>query len=162
MAFSAVCRRTCPHKNMRAPSDEGGADALAELRGLSWRDFSERIEAAFRRDGYTTVALTGKAADFELRKSGRVTLASCKRWKVAQSGVEPLRELLRAMQTADAAECIYVTAGGLSPNARQFAAQHGIRLLCDDELVAFLARAAGGKKAAAGRVPGAAVRNPAP
>lgn len=149
-------------RQLRAPGDEGGADALAEMRSLSWRDFSGRIEAAFRCDGYTTIALAGKVADFELSKSGRVTLAGCKRWKVAQSGVEPLRELLKAKQMADAAECLYVTAGNLSPNARQFAAQNGIRLLCDAELVAFLARAAGGKKAAAGRAPVVARHGPVP
>jgi len=149
-------------RQLRVPGDEGGADALAELRTLSWRDFSERIDAAFRCDGYTTVALAGQAANYELRKSGRVTLAGCKRWKVANTGVEPLRALRQAMQTAEAAACIYVTAGDLSPNARQYAAQNGIRLLCDAELVAFLARARGGNKAAVVQAPGVAKRSPAP
>jgi len=132
-------------RQMRAPGADHGSDALAGLRALSWREFAARIEAAFRRDGYTVVALGGSAADYELRKNGRLALAGCRRWKVAQTGVEPLRELLQAKQAADANECIYVTAGDLSPNARQFAAQNGIRLLCEAELVAFLARAGGGK-----------------
>jgi restriction system protein len=71
-------------------------------------------------------------------ESGRVALASCKRWKVAQTGIEPLRELLLAKETAGAQECIYVTAGDLSQNARQFAAQNAIRLLCADELAQLL------------------------
>lgn len=132
-------------RQMRAPSAARGAAALAGLRALSWPAFAARIEEAFRRDGHTVAALAGDAADYELRKSGRIALAACKRWKVAQTGVEPLRELLRAKQAADAEECVYVTAGDVSPNARRFAAQHGIRLLCDAELAAFLGRADGGK-----------------
>ena len=54
------------------------------------------MEAGFRSDGYAVVALTRGAADFELRKSGRVALACCKRWKVSQTDIEPLRELLLA------------------------------------------------------------------
>lgn len=132
-------------RQMRAPDAERGADALAGLRAQSWPVFAARIEEAFRRDGHTVVALDGSAADYELRKNGRIALAGCKRWKVARTGVEPLRELLLAKQVADAQECIYVTAGDLSPNARQFASRNGIRLLCETELVEFLARAKGGK-----------------
>jgi restriction system protein len=146
-------------RQMRAPSAERGADSLAALRALPWRVFAARIEEAFRRDGHAVAALAGSAADYELRKSGRVALLGCKRWKVAQTGVEPLRELLQAKQAANAGECIYVTAGELSPNARQFAAQNGIRLLCEAELVAFLARSGEGKRkrpARTGKVTGRA------
>ena len=131
---------------LRAPSAEHGADALAALRALPWREFAARIEEAFRQDGHAVAAVAGSAADYELHKNGRVALLGCKRWKVAQTGVEPLRELLQAKQAAQAGECIYVTAGALSPNAREFAAQNSIRLLCDAELVAFFARAGGGKR----------------
>ena len=41
-------------------------------------------------------------ADFELRKQGYLTLASCRRWKVAQAGVAPLQELADAAAKADA------------------------------------------------------------
>ena len=103
------------------------------------------MEAAFRSDGYTVVALTRGGADFELRKSGRLALAACKRWKVAQTGIEPLRELFQAKETAGAQECIYVAAGDLSQNARQFATQKEICLLCEAELAQYLARTKGGK-----------------
>jgi restriction system protein len=125
-------------RQMRAPSDESGANALARLRALSWPAFAALIEEAFRRDGHAPVALAGGAADYELRKNGRVALLACKRWRVAQTGIEPLRELLQAKQAADADECIYAAAGELSPNARQFAAQNGVRLLCAADLAQFL------------------------
>jgi restriction system protein len=128
-------------RQSRAPNPERVGEVLAALRALSWQEFSSGIEAAFRSEGYAVAGFASGGADFELRKNGRVALAACKRWKVAQAGIEPLRELFQAKQTADAHDCIYVTAGDLSPNARQFAAQKEIRLLCEAELVAFLARA---------------------
>ncbi len=127
-------------RQSRMLSPEHAAAALAELRAMSWQEFAAIMESAFRSDGYTVAVLTRGGADFDLRKSGRFALASCKRWKVAQTGIEPLRELLLATETAGAQECIYVAAGDITQNARQFAAQREIRLLCDAELVQLLAR----------------------
>ncbi|MEK7360461.1 MAG: restriction endonuclease [Pseudomonadota bacterium] len=132
-------------RQSRVPNSERVVEVLAALRALSWQEFAAKMEAAFRSEGYAVAALTRGAADFELRKNGRVALASCRRWKVAQTGIEPLRELFQAKETAGAQECVYVAAGGLSQNARQFAAQKEIRLLCADELAQFLARAKLGK-----------------
>jgi len=39
---------------------------------------------------------------FELVKAGRTTLVSCKRWKAARTGVEPLRDLDSARRARDA------------------------------------------------------------
>jgi restriction system protein len=132
-------------RQSRVPNPERVAEVLAALRAMSWQEFAAIMEAAFRSDGYAVAVLTRGAADFELRKDGRFALACCKRWKVAQTGIEPLRELLLAKESAGAQECIYVAAGDLSQNARQFAAQKEIRLLCETELAQFLARTKDGK-----------------
>ncbi len=71
-------------------------EVLAALRTMSWQEFAAKMEAGFRSDGYAVVALAHCAGDFELRKGGRVALAGCKRWKVAQTSIERLRELLLA------------------------------------------------------------------
>ena len=132
-------------RQSRVPSPARVAEALAVLRTKPWQEFAAIMETAFRSEGYAVVALTRGAADFELSKNGRVALACCKRWKVAQTGIEPLRELFQAKESAGAQECIYVAAGDLSQNARQFAAQKEMRLLCDAELAQLLARSKGGK-----------------
>ncbi len=132
-------------RQSRVPNPQRVGEVLAALRAMSWQEFAAKMEAAFRSDGYAVVALTSGAADFELRKNGRVALATCKRWKVAQTGIEPLRELFQAKETTGAQECIYVAAGDVSQNARQFAAQKEIRLLCEADLVQFIARTRGGK-----------------
>ena len=132
-------------RQSRVPSPKRVGETLAALRAMPWQEFAAMMETAFRSEGYAVVALTRGAADFELRKGGRFALAGCKRWKVAQTGIEPLRELVLAKESAGAQECIYVAAGDLSQNARHFATQKEIRLLCDTELAQFLARTTGGK-----------------
>ena len=122
----------------RAPSAARIAATLAALRAMSWDDFSSAIEDAFRRDGYRVNRLRGAAADFELTRAGRIALVGCKRWKVARTGIEPLRELDAARRAGDAHECIYVAAGEFTDNARAFAAGNDIRLLHDAGLAEFL------------------------
>jgi restriction system protein len=128
-------------RQSRVLSPKRAGEALAAMRALPWQEFAAMMEAAFRGEGYAVVSLGRGVADFQLSKGGRVALASCKRWKVAQTGIEPLRELSLSKEQAGAGECIYVTAGDLSQKARQFAAENKIRLLCDAELVQFLAQA---------------------
>lgn len=128
---------------LRTPSAERISASLEEVRAMAWPAFSARIEAGFRADGYTVSALAGDAADYELRKEGRVALVACKRWKVAQAGVAPLRALVDAKETAGAHECIYVAAGELSPNASSFAQQAKLRLVSGADLVGLIARGAG-------------------
>jgi restriction system protein len=69
-----------------------------------------------------------RGADFEMTKAGRVSLVSCKRWKVARTGIEPLRELDAERRAREAHECVYVAAGEVTDNARAFAVQKNIRL----------------------------------
>mgnify|MGYP001574693944 CR=1 FL=1 len=132
-------------RQSRVPDPEHVAEALAALRAMPWQEFAAIMEAAFRSEGYTVAVLSRGAADFDLRKSGRVALASCRRWKVAQTGIEPLRELVLAGETAGAQECIHVAAGDLSQNAQRFAAENKIRLLRGAELAQLVARTKGGK-----------------
>ncbi|MGQ0510456.1 MAG: restriction endonuclease [Betaproteobacteria bacterium] len=126
-------------RQLRAPSVERIAESMDRLRAMNWDAFSVLIEEGFRREGYV-VARSGDAqADFELTRAGGLTLVAARRWKAARTGVEPLRELKSAGEKRDAAECLYVMAGGLSEQARSFAAQNRIRLIEGAEL-AQLAR----------------------
>jgi len=136
-------------KQLRAPSAERIAGTLEALRAMSWDSFSAALEDAFRRQGYAVQRLREAEADFELTRAGRVTLVGCRRWKVVRTGVGPLRALHAAARARKTPDCIYVSAGEISANARAFAAEKDIRLLCEAELVALLPRAVvAGKRAA--------------
>ncbi len=133
-------------RQLRVPGVARTADLLGSLRTMSWENFSAVIAEAFRRDGYNVTEIAEGAADLELRKNGRVSVASCKRWKVAQTGVGPLHELREAMRARSADDCIYVAAGDFTANARKFAAEKAIRLLSDAALVQLVARVERGRR----------------
>jgi restriction system protein len=127
-------------QQLRAPSAARIAAALESMRALSWDAFSAALEDAYRRDGYSVTRLNISGADLELTKSGRVSLVGCKRWKVARTGIEPLRDLEAARQAREAQECIYVAAGEITDNARAYAADKKLRLLDGTELATLLDR----------------------
>jgi restriction system protein len=133
-------------RQFRAPSATSVDDMLAKLRAMSWENFSAVINEAFRRDGYGVSEIADGAADLELRKSGRVVVVSCKRWKVAHTGIGPLRELYAAKRAHDAHECIYVAVGDFTANARAYATEKAIRLLNDKALGELVAHVERGKR----------------
>ncbi len=125
-------------KQLQAPSATRIAATIDAVRAMSWGDFSSAIEQAYVREGFTVNRLAGTDADFEVIKAGRIGLVSCKRWKVARTGVEPLRDLYAARRKREAHECTYVAVGEISANALAFAKEKNIRLLHDAELARLL------------------------
>ncbi len=125
-------------RQFKAPSEKRVTATLEAVQAMSWREFSAALEAAFVRDGCTVEALKGPSADFAVSRGSRVSLVSAKRWKAANLGIEPLRELHAATQAREAQECIYITLGDMSDNARRFAAEHKIRVLSGTELAVLL------------------------
>ena len=123
---------------LRAPSEAGIAKAMEQARAMAWSDFSAAVEQAFSREGHAVMRSGRNGADFQLDKAGRITLAACKRWKVARTGIEPLRELVSARQAADAHECVYIATGEFTDTARTFAAEKNIRLVAGAELARLL------------------------
>ena len=75
--------------------------------------------------------------------------ATTTRWKVARTGVEPLRELHAAMIARDAQACIYVAAGEVTDTARAFAEKENIRLVHDAELAKMFPLVAPARSSAA-------------
>ena len=124
-------------RDRNAPSAKQVASTLEAITAMSWRDFSALVEQAYQREGYEVTRMNG-AADFRLVKAGRMSLLSCKRWKAATHGLEPLRELKAARQALEAREAVYVAAGNLSENARRFATDHGIVLMQGPELARLI------------------------
>jgi restriction system protein len=127
-------------RQLRAPSAESVARTLDALRAMSWGEFSAVVGEGFRRDGYTVAPIASTGADFELVKSGRTTLVGCKRWKVARTGIEPLKDLDAARSAREAHDCIYLATGEVTETARAYALEKNIRVLSGAELVKLLPR----------------------
>lgn len=125
-------------KQFRMPSAVRVTETLEKICAMSWRDFSGVVEDAFRQDGYTVSRLAGSDADFAISKAGKTALVSCKRWKAASSGIEPLRDLQSAIEKQEADEGIYLTAGVVSDNARRFATEKKVQVVQGEDLARML------------------------
>ncbi len=124
-------------KQLREPSTARVEATLAAIGAMSWRDFSLLMEEAFKRDGHQVTRTSG-GADFILMKAGRTALVSCKRWKAASHGVQPLLELNAEREKCGAPEALYVVASTITDNALRFAAKHKISLMRAPELTRLL------------------------
>lgn len=124
-------------RQLRQPAGARLARALEDVRGMSWDAFAAALERGFGRDGYAVKRIEG-AADLELEKAQRLTLVSARRWKAAQTGAEPLKELLAAAKRREGAGCAYVCAGELTAQAREVAKDNAVRLVEGMELVRLL------------------------
>lgn len=109
--------------------------ALEKLYAMTTKEFTDTLTAAYERDGYKVASHSKPGADLALSKDGYTTLVSSKRWKAANHGVEPLRELLAAMEKADTGRGIYVALNSVSDAASAFAKKNGIRVAGGNELV---------------------------
>ncbi|MBK9114431.1 MAG: restriction endonuclease [Betaproteobacteria bacterium] len=125
-------------KQLQRPSAARVARTTEALRAMAWPEFADVLEAGYRADGAIVTRIRADAADFTVKKQWRITLVSGKRFKVARTGVEPLRELLAAKDAHEAHDCAYVTLGEVSDNARKFAADNRIGLIGGPELAALL------------------------
>jgi restriction system protein len=128
------------------PSAAETSDILGVLTNMSWPGFSAAVERAYRREGYTVVRTGKGGADFEISKAGRKTLVGCKRWKAAGQGIEPLRELHATAAASGIGNCVYLTVGDVTGNARQFAAENRIDLIQGAALAQLLRDAKSAKK----------------
>jgi restriction system protein len=115
-------------------------ETLATLRAMPWERFSTIVAGAYRRQGYRVSPSRDRGYDFKLEKDGRVTLLQCRRWKVNQVGVGPVRELADAVEQNEASRGICVTAGEFSTPARSAAAREPVTLLSGAELVSLVGK----------------------
>jgi restriction system protein len=124
-------------KEIGTPSASRVSETLERVRAMAWPAFADALEAGWRRDGYT-VKRTQGAADFELAKEGRIYVVAARRWKAAHTGLEPLRELVKAKEAREAQEATWVTAGELTAEARAYAIEQRVRLLAGTDLTRLL------------------------
>ncbi len=125
-------------KQLRAPGAGRIARTVERVRALSWDEFAGALEVAYRREGFRVIRIEGGRADFELVQGARHTLVSGKRWKATRTGIEPLRELEAAREACEAHECVYVSVGEITQQARAFALEKKIRVMEGADLVLLL------------------------
>ncbi|MFM9971810.1 MAG: restriction endonuclease [Burkholderiales bacterium] len=121
------------------PGEARTEKILGEVRSMNREEFESLVEDAFVRDGFKVSKHESDAADIEIRKGGRTNVVLLRRWKTAQNGIGPLRDLHEAVRTLGASGGVFIATGEISDTARQFAAEHAIELGEDAALAKLLA-----------------------
>lgn len=134
----AVIAAMAAWRQRHTPSAARVAEVDAAVRALPWPAFAELLAQAFKRDGHEVKRMNNNSSvDFELRRQGQTLLVSARRWKSASTGIEPLRDLQAARETADAA-ALCIGLGKISEPAAAFASQHRIAVWGAAELAEAL------------------------
>ena len=126
------------YRQMRGSAPANADERLAALRAMSWEEFSDLVNAAYTRHGYHVASAERPGYDFTLTKGSRITLLQCRRWRVNQVGVGPVRELARAVEREEATNGICISAGAFSEPARKLVATEPVTLVSGGELVELL------------------------
>jgi len=116
---------------------------IESIRDMSWQDFELLVGEAFRRKGFEVKEVGGGGADggidLVLTKNGKKSIVQCKRWKTFSIGVPLIRELYGVMTSERANDCIFVSSGNYTAEARLFAEDKPIWLIDGSELLKMVA-----------------------
>ncbi|WP_261844399.1 restriction endonuclease [Aliamphritea ceti] len=117
------------YKQLQQPSQKQVLDVVQQAKKMSAGIISEKIAANYIKRGYESSAFKGNGADLELTYGSRKLLLCSKRFKAANTGIEPLKLLVAAGQNIEATGFLYVTLGEISDAARNYAQEHNIELV---------------------------------
>ena len=130
-------------RQMQQPNPAKSEQLLADCAKMNWSQFSEQLQRAWQAEGYEVQRLNhGDGAELLLKRQGRSTVVSAKRWKAANQGLEPLRELQKQKDQLQAQGAVYVLLQPLHENAVAWAKQQEIVVLSGPELAQLLHKAA--------------------
>lgn len=124
-------------KQFQRPSAKQVSEVAVQARQMSASQVAEKIAANYTKERFESEAFKGNAADLELTRGYRKLLLSSKRFKAANTGIEPLKQLVAAGERVEATGYLYVTLGEVSANARKFAKANDIELVQANELAVY-------------------------
>jgi restriction system protein len=125
------------HKQSKLPSPRRVLEVAQQAQEMRSGQIAEKISNCYIKNGYESNAFKGNAADLELTRGHRIILLSSKRFKVGNTGIEPLKQLVAAGETVEATSYLYVALGEISASAREYAKHNNIELIQVNELAAF-------------------------
>ena len=125
------------YKQSQQPSQKRVLEVAQLARKMPAAQIADKIATRYVEERYKSNAFKGNAADLELTRGNRKILLCSKRYKVANTGIDPLKQLVAAGETAEATGYLYVALGEISAAAHDYAKQNNIELIQATRLAAF-------------------------
>jgi restriction system protein len=117
------------YKQSQQPSHKRVLEVAQQVQKMRAGQIAEKIADSYIENGYESNVFKGNAADLELTRGYRKILLCSKRFKVGNTGIEPLKQLVAAGEPAEATGYLYVALGEISATAREYARQNNIELI---------------------------------
>ena len=116
--------------------------SIEELRQISWQHFEDEVARMFERLGFAveqTPYVKDHGRDGILKKDGKKFLYECKKYGDGNlSGRRDLQVLYAEIERGDAVSGFFVTTGGFTRDAVEYAPDARIKLVGPDDLVRMM------------------------
>lgn len=125
------------YKQFQQPSQNRVLEVAQQARKMSGKQIAEKIADSYLTERYESTLFKGDAAELELTRGRYKILLSSKKFKVGNTGIAPLEQLVAAGEIAEATGYLYVALGEISVAARSYAKQNDIELIQANRLAEF-------------------------
>jgi len=125
------------YRQYQLPSHKRILEVVESARKLSAKQLAMKIADSYEKQNFDITPFKGDAADLELERGRHKLLLCCKRFKAANTGVEPLKQLVASGQKIEASGYLYVALGTVTENARRYATENDIELVQAATLAEF-------------------------
>lgn len=116
-------------KQLQQPSQKRVLEVSQQAKNMSAEIISEKIAANYIKSGYQSSAFDGNGADLELVRGDQKLLLCSKRFKAANTGIEPLKRLVAAGEATEAIGYLYLTLGEVTASAHNYAQENNIEII---------------------------------
>lgn len=121
-------------KQWQQPSQKRVLEVSEQARKMSAVSISEKIAANYIKSGYQSSTFKGNDADLEFVRGHQKLLLCSKRFKAANTGIEPLKRLVAAGEAIEARGYLYLTLGEVSASAYNYAEENSIEIIESNRL----------------------------
>ena len=125
------------YKQSQRPGKKRLLEVEQDARKMSVANMAKKIASNYENINFDVVPFKGDAAELELERGRHKFLLSCKRFKAANTGIEPLKQLVSAGEKNEATGYLYVALGEVTANARDYALKNNIEFIQAEALAEY-------------------------
>ena len=125
------------YRQFQRPGQKRILEVVEEARGMPVKKLAAKIASHYEKQNFDITPFKGNTADLEIERGRHKFLLCCKRFKAANTGIEPLKQLVASGENIEATGYLYVALGTVTENARTFASDNDIELVHAEALAEF-------------------------
>lgn len=125
------------YQQLQRPGTKRILEVVESARKMSSKQIAAKIADHYEQQNFDITPFKGNAADLEIERGRHKFLLCSKRFKAANTGIEPLKQLVASGEKIEATRYLYVALGTVTDNARTYARENDIELVQAEALTEF-------------------------